>query len=394
MSEFLTSLHAGVLHHDGCGLSCFNVLRMQRRRGFVLKPCLVCDFFFAWTPSFTFGHTKGLLCCYYSPQRIVSVSIPEQHMKWSCFQQLPLRVYCEFRELSEQVRIDDMLSAKVLFRSLSARASHFILWDLRVLQVYVGFVGFSRRKLQTTRWWSVDSSAQFLTQTPNNEWNKSAETTQNAMSGRWPKESLHWVYLYKPLLEESVNYAQYVITAQLQQESSVIINSITLSADQPLHTPASYPVYALKSPKRIVGSLILTHRKASLISSTNSGHSALEYGLYTCIKHRERLNNFHLNRHTLPSNPFIQFASWWLRAIPTPARENFACATPVYSRWVATTVLEPRRFVDELSITSGEYRFASSTSSCCEWGDVPVSTLHSAHSPSQMRIRRKWGLLF
>jgi len=60
-----------------------------------------------------------------------------------------------------------------------------------VLRVCVFPAGFPSRKLQTTRWWSVDSSAFLLTRTSNTERNKSAETMQKLMSDRCPKESLH-----------------------------------------------------------------------------------------------------------------------------------------------------------------------------------------------------------
>ena len=43
----------------------------------------------------------------------------------------------------------------------------------------------------------------------------------------------------------------------------------------PLHTPASFQTCALKSLKWIVDSLPIILRRAPLISSTNSGHSAL-----------------------------------------------------------------------------------------------------------------------
>jgi len=89
-------------------------------------------------------------------------------------------------------------------------------------------------------------------------------------------------------LEESVHDAQCVVTAQLQQESSVTINfSITMSVNHTLPQSCVVPTCALESPKRIVDWLVLTLRRASLISSTNSGYSALAFGPHICIKHRE-----------------------------------------------------------------------------------------------------------
>jgi len=47
--------------------------------------------------------------------------------------------------------------------------------------------------------------------------------------------------------------------------------------------------------QEIVGCFALTHLRASLVSSTKSGYCAVEFGLYTCIKHMERPNNFNPN---------------------------------------------------------------------------------------------------
>ena len=54
-----------------------------------------------------------------------------------------------------------------------------------------------------------------------------------------------------------------------------------------------------RSVTRIVDSLVLTLRLASLISSTYSRYSALEFGSYSCINYRERPNSFKLNMHTV-----------------------------------------------------------------------------------------------
>jgi len=58
---------------------------------------------------------------------------------------------------------------------------------------------------------------------------------------------------------------------------------------------------------------VLTLLRASTIPSTNSGYSALEFGPYTSIKHRERLNNFNLNMHTLLEDLFLN-TTFQLRA--------------------------------------------------------------------------------
>jgi len=65
----------------------------------------------------------------------------------------------------------------------------------------------------------------------------------------------------------------------------------------PFHTTTSFRKGALKSFTNILDLLVLTLRRASPISSTNSWYYALEPCAY--IKHRERSGNF--NMHTLPS---------------------------------------------------------------------------------------------
>ena len=125
------------------------------------------------------------------------------------------------------------------------------------------------------------------------------------------------------VLEESVQDSQSVDAAQLQKDSSVIINvSITVSQITTLHTRALFPTSALKFPKRIVDSLVLTLRGTSVISFTNFGYSTLEFGPYACIKHRERPNNFNLNMYTLPSSrihSFTKFSVCRLSSIRVPA---------------------------------------------------------------------------
>ena len=56
------------------------------------------------------------------------------------------------------------------------------------------------------------------------------------------------------------------------------------------------------------------------------------FSLHTCIKLRERPNNFNLNMHTLPPSGLhssTQFTSWGLTSIPTPSCAYFAGSTPV-----------------------------------------------------------------
>jgi len=88
-----------------------------------------------------------------------------------------------------------------------------------------------------------------------------------------------------------------------------------MSANHTLHTPASFPTCALKSPKRMLESSVLTLRRVSLVSSTNSKYIGLELGSYTSVKHKKRSNN--PNMHTLPprrirsfSNSYTQLLTW------------------------------------------------------------------------------------
>jgi len=145
---------------------------------------------------------------------------------------------------------DDTLSVKVFLTSTSNKASNCIRYNLLVLHVCVGPGGFSKCKFQTSRWWSVDSSASLLTPTSNTERNKSVETMQLSMSDRWPKESLHrFVQIY--LLEDTAQDAQRIVTTQLRQESAVIINvSITMSSNHFLAWPVSFSWCALKFFKK------------------------------------------------------------------------------------------------------------------------------------------------
>jgi len=59
ISEILPRLHFGLFHRGGCWLSLLSLLWIQRRVGF----------------------HQVVIFCSYSPHRVVSVRIPEQHMK-------------------------------------------------------------------------------------------------------------------------------------------------------------------------------------------------------------------------------------------------------------------------------------------------------------------------
>jgi len=111
-------------------------------------------------------------------------------------------------------------------------------------------------------------------------------------------------------------------------KSSVIIYvTITCRPITPFHTPTSFPTCTLQPPKRNMNALALTLLKAATVSSTNSRCSALKFGSHTCIRHRERSNNFKLNMHSVA--PVESILSTQLSAAcPNPAWANFPGSKP------------------------------------------------------------------
>ena len=87
---------------------------------------------------------------------------PSPSSRWSyrCFEQPPLHlsVRCAFRALSEQ---GGYAACKGISYILAHQGDHLS------LRVCLDPVVFSRSKLQTTKWWSVDRSAPLLTWTSN-----------------------------------------------------------------------------------------------------------------------------------------------------------------------------------------------------------------------------------
>jgi len=122
--------------------------------------------------------------------------------------------------------------------------------------------------------------------------------------------------------------AQFVGTTQLQQEPSVITNvSITMSVDHTPLYPSILSNVCVEVSQRTVDSLALTLQKASLISSTNSRYSALEFGPYNCCKRSECPNSFNLNVHILPASRIHSSTVCQLRVCkntPPPAWEKLA----------------------------------------------------------------------
>jgi len=219
---------------------------------------------------------------------------------YSCCEQpsLHLRVHYGFPEHSEQ---GCYVVCHVLLSWLSATASHFIWLDLLDLQVCADAVGFSRRELQPTRWWSLDSSSPVLTLRSNADWNKSFENIDKSVIDRWSKESLHQVCLCKCLCWKNV-FMMHSVLLQHSCRRNLPLSFVSASpywSITPFCTLASFPTCALKSPKRITDSSVLSLRRESLVSLTNHRHSALVFGAYTCIKHKERPNDFKPNTHTV-----------------------------------------------------------------------------------------------
>jgi len=78
--------------------------------------------------------------------------------------------------------------------------------------------------------------------------------------------------------------------------------SVIMWADLNPSYPGIVPNVYTKVSQKDRGFVSLTLHRASLISTTNFEHSALELGPYICTKHRERLKSFNINMHTLPPN--------------------------------------------------------------------------------------------
>jgi len=77
-----------------------------------------------------------------------------------------------------------MLFTKVFHTSLFARAFHFIQSVVLALRISAGPVDFSRRKLQTTRWCSVEVLHPFYKECPTLIGTSQVETMQISMTDR------------------------------------------------------------------------------------------------------------------------------------------------------------------------------------------------------------------
>jgi len=161
--------------------------------------------------------------------------------------------------------------------------------------------------------------APLLTRKSNTDRKKSAETMKRSMSDRWPNYSLHEMCLCrKKVFMIHSALLQYSCSSSLPLCAFV---SITMSLDHIHPYPSIVPNAVLKSSKKIVNSLVSTFLEASLIYSMNSRYSSLGFGPYTCIKEKERPNNFNISTHTLPSSwihSSKQLSIWGLTNLPTP----------------------------------------------------------------------------
>ena len=241
MSAILSRLHFGLFHREVCRFSRQNVPRMQRRIGSHLKPCLI-GYFQCLNSIFHLLFLPLCYCCVItdapSPFR-PHTRAPDESTQLLCCHSTPeSSVHTgNFRHKN------DTLSAKVILTFCLPRTPTLF---SKATSPCTGPVGFSRRKLQITRWWSVDSSALVLFDT------KLLSYTEIIEQPLTQPISAPGVLAQISVSEESVHYVLRVVTAQLQH--SVIINvSITTSADHTLpYHAASFPRCALKSPERIV----------------------------------------------------------------------------------------------------------------------------------------------
>ena len=103
------------------------------------------------------------------------------------------------------------------------------------------------------------------------------------------------------VLEESFHYAQCALLQHSCCRSHPVSHtsaSTMLTGHTSLHPGVALNI-CIELSQRYSGFVSLNFRRASLIYSANSEHSALTFGPYTCIKHRERSNKFNLNMHSL-----------------------------------------------------------------------------------------------
>ena len=193
-------------------------------------------------------------------------------------------------------------------------------------------MGFSRRQLQTTRWPGGDRSTflhpfcherptligtsqlklcrnQWVTVDPTNLCTSC--TCANLCLGR--KCSWCTVRCYSTVATGAFRY-------QLGKHHHV-------GHSHPSISPATFPT-RIEVSRRDRGFVSFYLSQASLVYSPNSVHSVLAFGAHTCIKNRERSNNFSLNMHTLFLSGIhsTQFSSWGLTNILRWA--NFADSMP------------------------------------------------------------------
>jgi len=145
------------LKFECCGHSRLCVLRMQRRFGFVLNPCLVSYFLCS----------NGIFHLMVSPRRhffavvhhtkSFSSAYPSSRWNYSCHS--PLRPLCIPRALRTR---KITLCAKVFLKSWSSSLQGLPLYSIGPsIHAHLRRPCWIYQMLQITKWWSVDNSASF-----------------------------------------------------------------------------------------------------------------------------------------------------------------------------------------------------------------------------------------
>ena len=176
---------------------------------------------------------------------------------------------------------------------------HLILQATPSLQDFQFSWGFENRREQTTKCLSVDNSAPCFTRTSNTSVNKSDETMQKSVKDFCYISGLYHEYLWISLCWIKV----FIMEGLLLQQSCNKYRLFLLTAGSPclrimpFHVSLSVPMRALKSPKRIIGSVDLTLWRALLTSSTKVWYLLTGFEVYSCNRHIDQ--SFKL-QHTGP----------------------------------------------------------------------------------------------
>jgi len=290
-----------------CGLSRLSVSRMQRRVGFVLQPCLV-GYFVAWMASFISWFQQSVTFCYYSPHRFVSVRIPEKQRDYSRFEQLPflIRVRCTSGKSSETSKIRCLQRCFSCFCPSGPPTFFGWISSFCASVCCVGHGRFFTCKLQISMW---IVHAPILTRTSNTERKMShLKLCRNQWVTVEPKNlcirctcvhlcvrrKCSWctVRCYSRIAAGIFRYHQH-------QHHHVDQSHIPY--------PSIFPNMLTEVSQKIVDSLTLTLRRASINFSTNSGYSLLADAavhLYQTQRAAQQLQLQHVRTST-SWDPFI-----------------------------------------------------------------------------------------